>query len=1324
MSQAPSDSISFPDEEEKIYKFWKEIDAFRTSMKLSKGRPKYSFYDGPPFATGLPHYGHILAGTIKDVVTRWAHMSGYHVERRFGWDCHGLPVEHEIDKTLGIKGPDDVMKMGVKAYNDECRKIVSRYCGDWEEIVSRLGRWIDFKNDYKSMYPWYMESIWWVFKQLYNKGLVYRGYKVCMCVCSLFPWYIESIWLVFKQLYNKGLVYRGYKVMPFSTACNTPLSNFEAGQNYKDVVDPAVIVNFPLEEDPSVLMVAWTTTPWTLPSNLALCVHPDMDYVKVQEKSSRKIYVLMEARLEAMFKSPEEYVVLEKFKGKTLEGKKYKPIFNYFAHMREKTGAFRILTGTYVTSEAGTGVVQQAPYFGEDDYNLGLANGIITKEMSVVCPVDPSGCFTDEVPDYKGMHVKEADKLIIKRLKAEGRLVNESSCKHSYPFCWRSETPLIYKAVPSWFIRVQQAQEKLLENNQKTYWVPDFVKEKRFGNWLRDARDWAVSRNRYWGTPVPLWISDDGEEVVCVGSLAELKELTGKDVNDLHRENIDPLTIPSARGKGVLHRVTEVFDCWFESGSMPYAQSHYPFANKKDFEDTFPANFIAEGIDQTRGWFYTLLVLSTLLFDKPPFRNLVANGLVLASDGQKMSKRKKNYPDPLEMVHKYGADALRLYLVNSPAVRAENLRFKEEGVRDVVKDVFLPWYNAFRFLTQNVDRMEREEGSRFVFNEATLKLSDNYMDRWILSFTQSLIKFVTKEMAAYHLYTVMPHLVKFVDQLTNWYVRMNRRRLKGEGGLADCQKALETLFSVLFSMCRVMAPFTPFLTELMYQNMRQCLVGEAATSDNTRSVHFLMLPKTQEEVIHTEIESAVSRMQTVIELGRVVRDRKTLPLKYPLKEVVTISNEPKALEEIRYLEKYILEELNVRTLTTTMDKEKYGVTLRAEPDHKALGAKLKGQFKAVSEEIRRLSDSQLTTFLQTGTIQVAGHDLQKDDLRVMFSVGDQQQGKGEGQQYEAHSDGQILVLLDITPDQSMLDEGVAREVINRVQRLRKKAKLMPSDEIVVYYQASGDLGKIIQKFSDFIFATTKQPLKPYPVPPSENIIIAETMPIKSYQLDMTLTGIPSSSTPSTNQSASPQPSKGAKAVASLSPAPVVGGVKPCVKYVNVQLCDNVSAGEGRTGTQATVLLENPAGQNVLSAGQLLAQVQIVFGIRGRRVQLFEDGKLTKPVNGQLKVADLSGKALYVGSVTSDCNSNTSECSVKSPVCHFANVERSDKKATLMLENPRGSTLTVPQLVDQVRAVYSLNGKQVVLSQSKEKKDAVKLESVDLLSLHSKQLFVL
>ncbi|CAG5132735.1 unnamed protein product, partial [Candidula unifasciata] len=767
---AATDSINFVEEEERVLQLWKDIDAFQTSLKLSKGRPKYTFYDGPPFATGLPHYGHILAGTIKDVVTRWAHQSGYHVERRFGWDCHGLPVEYEIDKSLGITGPEDVQKMGIKAYNDECRKIVQRYSKEWRDIMGRLARWIDFDNDYRTMYPSFMETIWWVFKQLYNKGLVYRGYKV----------------------------------MPFSTACNTPLSNFECGQNFKEVVDPAVIVAFPLEEDPEVSVIAWTTTPWTLPSNLACCVHPDLTYIKVKDNTTSKVYIMMEERLSALFKSEEEYTILEKFPGKTLEGKHYIPLFDYFKQLGQQMGAFRVLVDTYVTTDTGTGVVHQAPYFGEDDQRVCLANGIITRDMKMVCPVDPSGRFTEEVTDFKGLYVKDADKEIVKNLKARGRLVHQGTVKHSYPFCWRSETPLIYKAVPSWFIRVEHAVENLLNSTKQTYWVPDFVKERRFGNWLKDARDWAISRNRYWGTPIPLWVSDDGEEVVCVGSVAELEELSGVKVDDLHREFVDPITIPSKTGRGVLHRASEVFDCWFESGSMPFGKAHYPFENRKEFEDSFPADFIAEGIDQTRGWFYTLIVVSTLLFGKPPFKNLVCNGLVLASDGQKMSKRKKNYPDPMSVVNKYGADAIRLYLINSPAVRAENLRFKEEGVRDILKDVFLPWYNAFRFLAQYARIWEQETGEKFLVNEKSREVSDNYMDRWILSFTQSLIKFVEKEMAAYCLYTVTPRLVKFVDQLTNWYVRMNRRRLKGDSGKAESKKALETLCTVIFGITRIM----------------------------------------------------------------------------------------------------------------------------------------------------------------------------------------------------------------------------------------------------------------------------------------------------------------------------------------------------------------------------------------------------------------------------------------------------------------------------------------------------------------------------------------
>ncbi|XP_076363583.1 isoleucyl-tRNA synthetase [Tachypleus tridentatus] len=1155
MAKPVPEHINFSEEEENVIQLWKKLDAFKTSMKQSKGKPRFTFYDGPPFATGLPHYGHILAGTIKDIITRYAHQSGYHVERRFGWDCHGLPVEYEVDKTLNIKGPADVEKMGIEKYNNECRKIVMRYAKEWEDIVGRMGRWIDFDNDYKTLYPWFMESIWWVFKQLFNKGLVYKGVKV----------------------------------MPYSTACSTPLSNFESGQNYKEVVDPAVIVSFPLDESPDVSMIAWTTTPWTLPSNLALCVNSNLEYVKVKDNTTQKLYVMMEARLDALFKKPEEYIIIERFKGETLKGKKYAPLFPYFSELKER-GAFEILCDNYVTEESGTGVVHQAPYFGEDDYRVCLSHGVITKDQDMVCPLDASGCFTDPVVDFKGQYVKDADKNIIKHLKSAGRLVHQSSTKHSYPFCWRSETPLIYRAVPSWFIRVEHMTEKLLQTNQETYWVPEFVKEKRFANWLRDAHDWAVSRNRYWGTPIPLWVSKDGEEIVCVGSIQEIEELTGQKVEDLHRENIDCLVIPSKCGKGALRRVQEVFDCWFESGSMPYAQVHYPFEHKKEFEESFPADFIAEGVDQTRGWFYTLLVVSTALFGKPPFKNLIVNGLVLASDGQKMSKRKKNYPDPVDIVKKYGADALRLYLINSPVVRAESLRFREEGVRDILKDVFLPWYNAYRFLIQNVELYEKESGMKFRYDEMKRKVSNNIMDQWIVSFTQSLVLFVKNEMAAYRLYTVLPRLVKFVDQLTNWYVRMNRKRLKGEGGHDDCCTALDSLFIVVYTMIRMMGPFTPFLTELMYQNLRH-LVADYADREDTGSIHYLPFPQPEEELINRQVERRVTRMQTVVEAGRLVRDRKTLPLKYPLPELVVIHKDADYLEDVKSLEKYIKEEVNIKSLTVTTDKEKYGVQMRAEPDIKALGLRLRASSKAVGKAVRDLTDVQLETFLEGGKLTVAGEELQEGEVRIMYSFTGEK-SKELAERYEAHAQGEVLILLDVTPDQSMVDEGNAREVINRIQKLRKKAHLVPSDPVVIYLtiQPPGhQMETVIQNHREFIENTIKAPLFTEHATCNSEVIIQETQELKGASLEMVIVKGGMDETPADspeNQTSQFSSTNGL----------------PFCKYINIELCDSEPR-MGATSCKATVFLENPVGDFQLTFSELVKQVQVVFGLQGRRVLL-------------------------------------------------------------------------------------------------------------------------
>ncbi|GAB5579606.1 isoleucine--tRNA ligase [Prionailurus iriomotensis] len=1268
MVQQVPENINFPAEEEKILQFWSEFNCFQECLKQSKHKPKFTFYDGPPFATGLPHYGHILAGTIKDIVTRYAHQSGFHVDRRFGWDCHGLPVEYEIDKTLGIRGPEDVAKMGIVEYNNQCRAIVMRYSTEWKSTVTRLGRWIDFDNDYKTLYPQFMESVWWVFKQLYDKGLVYRGVKV----------------------------------MPFSTACNTPLSNFESHQNYKqkriigyvfcsvavppafleqlflglflmtltfrefglDVQDPSVFVTFPLEEDENVSLVAWTTTPWTLPSNLALCVNPDMQYVKIKDVIRGKLLILMEARLPALYKLETDYEVLERFPGSCLKGKKYRPLFDYFVQCKEN-GAFTVLTDSYVREEEGTGVVHQAPYFGAfcaDDYRVCMDFSIIQKDSPPVCPVDASGCFTAEVTDFTGQYVKDADKNIIRTLKEKDRLLVASTFTHSYPFCWRSDTPLIYKAVPSWFVRVEHMVDQLLKNNDLCYWVPEFVREKRFGNWLKDARDWAISRNRYWGTPIPLWVSDDFEEVVCIGSMAELEELSGAKVSDLHRESIDHLTIPSRCGKGVLRRISEVFDCWFESGSMPYAQVHYPFENKREFDDAFPADFIAEGIDQTRGWFYTLLVLATALFGQPPFRNVIVNGLVLASDGQKMSKRKKNYPDPLSVIHKYGADALRLYLINSPVVRAENLRFKEEGVRDVLKDVLLPWYNAYRFFIQNVLRLQKEEEMEFLYNENTVKESANVTDRWVLSCMQSLVGFFETEMAAYRLYTVVPRLVKFVDVLTNWYVRMNRRRLKGENGVEDCVMALETLFSVLLSLCRLMAPYTPFLTELMYQNLKLLIDPGSVQDKDTLSIHYLMLPHVREELIDKNTESAVSRMQSVIELGRVIRDRKTIPIKYPLKEIVVIHQDPEALIEIKSLEKYIIEsvsdnkekELNVRKVTLSTDKNKYGIRLRAEPDHMVLGKRLKGAFRTVMMAIKQLSSEELERFQETGTIVVEGHELHEEDIRLMYTF---DQTAGGTTQYEAHSDAQALVLLDVTPEQSMVDEGVAREVINRIQKLRKKCNLVPTDEITVYYKAKSEgkyLNNVIESHTEFIFATIKAPLKPYPVPLSDNVLIQEKTqqggvlllenPKGDNRLDLlklksvitSIFGVKNTElavlhgeTEIRNQTDLLSLSgKTLRVAAGSAPAVVDGPGSALCRYINLQLL-NSGPQECVKGTVGTLLLENPPGQNGLTHQGLLYEAAKVFGLRSRKLKLFLNETQTDEITEEIPMKTLNMKTVYV-----------------------------------------------------------------------------------------------
>ncbi|CAB4425743.1 unnamed protein product [Rhizophagus irregularis] len=1054
MSQTDG-QFNFPKEEEKILEFWREIDAFRTQIRLSEGKPSFSFYDGPPFATGLPHYGHLLAGTIKDIVTRYASLTGHYVERRFGWDCHGLPVEHEIDKTFNIKGKDDVLAMGIDKYNYECRSIVMRYADAWRETVERIGRWIDFDNDYKTLNTSFMESVWWVFSQLYKKDQVYRGVRI----------------------------------MPFSTACTTPIANFEAAQNYKDVNDPAIVVSFPLVNEPETLLLAWTTTPWTLPSNLALCTHPEYEYIKIKDELTGRTYVLLEKCLNVLYKDPKKakYTIEQRFFGKDMKGWEYIPIFDYFVSQFKGRG-FIVLNDTYVTDDSGTGIVHQAPAFGEEDYRICLENKIITEDGFLPCPVDEQGRFTQEVADFAGIYVKEADKNIQKILKQKNRLIIQSQLKHSYPFCWRSDTPLIYKAVPSWFVRVKPIIDKLLKNNKESYWVPEAIKEKRFVNWITNARDWNVSRNRYWGTPIPLWVSDDYEEIVCIGSLAELEELSGCDkLTDIHREKVDQITIPSKKGKGQLKRVEEVFDCWFESGSMPYAQCHYPFENKERFESSFPADFIAEGLDQTRGWFYTLMVLSTHLFDKPAFKNLIVNGLVLASDGKKMSKSLKNYPDPMFIINAYGADALRLYLINSPVVRAEPLRFKEDGVKEVISKIFLPWYNAYRFFISQVALLQKESGIEFLYNPLAKK-STNVMDKWILACSQSLIKFVREEMKAYRLYTVVPRLLGLIEQLTNWYVRFNRKRLKGENGPEDTIDALNTLYEVLFTLCRSMSAFTPFLTEYMYQRLQKYFPS-SGTNEEVRSVHFLSFPEIRVEYFDLEIERIVSRMQAVIEMGRYIREKNNIGLKTPLKELIVIHSDSQYHSDILSLKNYIIEELNVKNLVVTSEEDKFGIKYRAEADWKVLGQKLKKDAVKIKEALPKLTSEQVKEFVKNGEITINGIKIFEEDLQVVRYFED------ANSHYETNNNKDVLILLDIQVYQDLQEEGYAREIVNRVQRLRKKAGLQPIDPILMYYKLTKDtenrIEKVLQSQSDFIVKVLKRPLLPISEKSESSEIIIE-----------------------------------------------------------------------------------------------------------------------------------------------------------------------------------------------------------------------------------------
>ncbi|MEI7621137.1 MAG: isoleucine--tRNA ligase [Candidatus Moraniibacteriota bacterium] len=865
---------SFPKMEEEILKFWESEKIFEKSLEKTKGGKPYTFYDGPPFATGTPHHGHLVASTMKDVVPRFWTMKGRFVERKWGWDCHGLPIETLAEKELGFKQKKDIEQYGVDKFNDFCRSKVLSYVDEWKVVINRLGRWADMENAYKTMDLNYMESVWWVFKQLWDKGLIYEGYH-SMHIC---------------------------------TRCETTLSQQEVSEGYKDIKDLSVVAKFELlidandendanntNEKAKTFVLAWTTTPWTLIGNVALAVGEDINYVKVSFEGA--FYILAKQRLAENFKE-KEFEIISEFKGSDLVGKAYKPLFDYYAkdeNLENRQNGWKIYAGDFVTTEDGVGVVHIAPAFGEDDMNLG-------KEYALpfIQHVKMDGTIKEQAVDFAGMNVKsledhmQTDIEIIKYLAKDGTLFSKEKYEHSYPHCWRCDTPLINYATSSWFVAVTKVKARALELAKEINWTPEHIKEGRFGKWLEGARDWSISRQRFWASVMPIWKCECGEMKVF-GSVAQLEKASGQKVSDLHKHVVDKITVPCEKCGEVMKRVPDVLDTWFDSGSMPYAQAHYPFENQEKFENGFPAEFIAEGVDQTRAWFYYLHLIATAIKDKNAFNNVIVNGIVLAQDGKKMSKRLKNYPDPTYLFDKYGADALRFYLMSSPVVAADNLNFKESDVADLVRGMFRMLWNSYSFfvLYASIDGFDPKK-------EQTK--SDNLLDGWILSELHILIKEVNENMEKYDLARTARLFPKFIDKLSNWYIRRSRKRFWKSEDDNDKKSAYQTLHTVLVELSKLMAPLAPFMAEEIYKN----LTGEL-------SVHLAEFPLTDESLIDEKLNEKMEKVRDIISLGLQLRSQAKIKVRQPLSKIQVLVQ---TIEEGQSLgdefDNMIEEELNIK----------------------------------------------------------------------------------------------------------------------------------------------------------------------------------------------------------------------------------------------------------------------------------------------------------------------------------------------------------------------------------------------------------------------------
>ena len=989
MFKRVENNINLADMENEISNYWDEIDAFQTSLNNRNNDKVFRFYDGPPFPTGSPHYGNLLAGVIKDIVPRYWTMRGYYVERRFGWDVHGLPIEMEVQKNLNLEDPQQIDEYGIDKFNEACRTQVQTNTENWEKITRKIGRWVDFENDYNTMDIDFMESVWWVFKELWEKELIYQDYKV----------------------------------LPYSWAASTPLSNFEANMDYREVEDPSIYFTLNARDDFNDVQkgdkfLVWTTTPWCIPGNLAIAVGKNIEYSRVSLND--QFYWIATERLHEL-KDYDTEVILT-CTGKELLGATYIPAYEEYESLFSD-GAFRLIHSDDTNTESGSGLVSQAPAYGESDFYALKNSGIEV----IADPVTLSGKFDNTFSELEGMNVKDADYKIMKQLKERGSLFSQKTEMHSYPFCWRTGTPLIYKAIPTWFLNVEKIRDRMVELNQSTHWVPGFIGEKRFSNWLGNARDWAISRNRYWGSCIPVWINqDDPNDSICIGSVAELEKLTGEKITDLHRHYLDDLII-TKDGK-TYRRTSEVLDCWFESGAMPYGQQHYPFENEELFMQGFPADFVAEGLDQTRGWFYTLTVLAVALFDSVAFKNCITTGMILAEDGRKMSKSLKNYPDPEDLLNEFGGDSLRAYLINSPVVRGEPLKFSEEGVKLVTRNIILPLWNSFSFFSTyaNADEITFEE-----LEKASPIEERSLMDRWIISSLQSLIKNINEKMENYYLYEVIPPLMNFVDELTNWYVRSNRKRFWKEKGVDDIDKinAFKTLHEVLIEFNKAMAPVLPFICEKIYQGL---------IDDEKKSIHYCDYPESNPKYIDQELEDSVDLAKKIIKSVRNLRVKLKLPNKQPLKSVTIISNNENITKQLGLIENLIMNEVNIKEIIIEKNVDKW-IDYEFKPNFEILGPTLGKDINKIVKYLKNISTEQKNLLLENKTTEVDGITINLEDIDINLIKKEEVDG--------LDIVGEFCLLLDTELNNDLLMERMSRELVSYIQKERKNQGFDVTDRI-------------------------------------------------------------------------------------------------------------------------------------------------------------------------------------------------------------------------------------------------------------------------------------